>query len=51
VVTCIDVASSAGQFGIIEANCFNAARFYEANAEALLGAVAANVGAISTVRV
>ena len=42
-VTCIDVASSGGHFGIVEANCFNAARFYAADAETVLAAVAAHV--------
>lgn len=42
-VTCIDVASSGDRFGIVEANCFNAARFYAADAEAVLAAVAACV--------
>ena len=27
-VTCIDVASSGDHFGVVEANCFNASRFY-----------------------
>jgi hypothetical protein len=40
-VTCIDVASSGGHFGIVEANCFNAARFYAADAGTVLAAVAA----------
>jgi hypothetical protein len=42
-VTCIDVASSGGHFGIVEANCFNAARFYAADAGTVLAAVAAHV--------
>jgi hypothetical protein len=42
-VTCIDVASSGDHFGIVEANCFNAARFYAADAATVLAAVAANV--------
>lgn len=42
-VTCIDVASSGGHFGIVEANCFNAARFYAADAATVLAAVAAHV--------
>jgi len=44
-VTCIDVASSSGHFGIVEANCFNAARFYAADAPTVLAAVAACVRA------
>jgi len=43
--TCIDVASSGDRFGIVEANCFNAARFYAADAETVLAAVAASVRA------
>ena len=42
-VTCIDVASSGGHFGIVEANCFNAARVYAADARTVLAAVAAEV--------
>lgn len=41
-VTCIDVASSGGHFGIVEANCFNAARFYAADAPTVLAAVASH---------
>lgn len=39
-VTCIDVASNGDHFGIVEANCFNASRFYAADAAAVLAAVA-----------
>jgi hypothetical protein len=42
-VTCIDVASSGGHFGIVEANCFNAARFYATHAATVLAAVASHV--------
>ena len=42
-VTCIDVASSGDHFGIVEANCFNAARFYAADTKTVLAAVAAHV--------
>lgn len=42
-VTCIDVASSDGHFGIVEANCFNAARFYAADAPTVLAAVARDI--------
>ncbi len=42
-VTCIDVASSGAHFGIVEANCFNAARFYAADAATVLAAVASHV--------
>lgn len=38
-VTCIDIASSGDRFGIVEANCFSAARFYAADAETILRAV------------
>ncbi|HEY4056213.1 MAG TPA: ATP-grasp domain-containing protein [Kofleriaceae bacterium] len=41
-VTCIDVASSGDHFGIVEANCFNAARFYAADTATVLAAVAAH---------
>jgi ATP-grasp domain, R2K clade family 3 len=30
-VTCVDVASAGGRYGIVEANCFNASRFYAAD--------------------
>lgn len=42
-VTCIDVASSGDRFGIVEANCFNASRFYAADIRTVLAAVAAHV--------
>lgn len=42
-VTCIDIASSGDRFGIVEANCFNASRFYAAHAGTVLAAVAALV--------
>ena len=42
-VTCIDIASSGDRFGIVEANCFNAARFYAADAATVLASVAAHV--------
>jgi hypothetical protein len=38
-VVCIDVASSGARFGIVEANCFNAARLYAADPVTVLGAV------------
>jgi ATP-grasp domain, R2K clade family 3 len=41
-VTCIDVASSGDRFGIVEANCFNASRFYAAGARCVLERVAAH---------
>ncbi|HLL23077.1 MAG TPA: ATP-grasp domain-containing protein [Kofleriaceae bacterium] len=42
-VTCVDVASSGAHFGIVEVNCFNAARFYAADPGTVLAAVAAHV--------
>lgn len=39
-VTCVDVASSGEEFGIVEANCFNAARLYAADPDVVLAAVA-----------
>ncbi|MBA3465029.1 MAG: ATP-grasp domain-containing protein [Deltaproteobacteria bacterium] len=43
-VTCIDIASSGAYFGVVEANCFNASRFYAADPATVLAAVAAHVG-------
>lgn len=40
--TCIDVASSGEQFGIVEANCINAARLYAADADVVLSALSAH---------
>lgn len=42
-VTCIDIASSGDHFGIVEANCFNAARFYACDPATVLAAVARHV--------
>ena len=44
-VFCLDVARSEGRYGVIEANCFNASRFYGANAETILAAVSRSVEA------
>jgi len=41
-VACIDVASSGDSFGIIEANCFNASRFYAADTMHVLERVSAH---------
>jgi hypothetical protein len=38
-VVCIDVASSGDRFGIVEANCFNASRFYAADTATVVAAV------------
>lgn len=38
-VACIDVASDGQRLGVIEANCFSASRFYEADIPAVLAAV------------
>jgi hypothetical protein len=42
-VTCIDIASSGDDFGVLEANCFNAAGFYAADPATVVAAVAAYV--------
>ena len=42
-VTCIDIASSGDHFGVVEANCFNAARFYACDPLIVLAAVAHHV--------
>jgi hypothetical protein len=42
-VTCIDIASSGDHFGIVEANCFNASRFYSADVEIVVAAVSSYV--------
>jgi hypothetical protein len=43
-VACIDVAVCAdGTLGIVEANCLNGARFYDADAVALIGAISSYV--------
>lgn len=49
-VYCLDLAAEAGtgRIGIVEANCFNAARFYSANVAQVLRAVNAHV--LSTAR-
>ena len=38
-VFCLDIALSDGRYGIVEANCFNASRFYGADASAILSSV------------
>lgn len=43
-VFCLDIARSDGRYGIIEANCFNASRFYGADARAILAAVSEHAG-------
>ena len=42
-VTCIDIGSSGDRFGVIEANCFNASRFYGVDTRGVLERVAAYV--------
>jgi ATP-grasp domain, R2K clade family 3 len=42
-VTCIDIASSGDHFGIVEANCFNAARFYACDPATVIASVAQHV--------
>lgn len=42
-VFCLDIARSGDRYGIVEANCFNASRFYGADAAAVLSAVSAFV--------
>lgn len=42
-VVCIDVASSGDRLGVVEANCFNASRFYAADPGVVLARVAAHV--------
>lgn len=42
-VFCLDIALSDGRYGIVEANCFNASRFYGADAAAILSAVTNHV--------
>jgi hypothetical protein len=42
-VFCLDIALSGDRYGIVEANCFNASRFYGADAAAVLAAVSAFV--------
>lgn len=43
-IFCLDIALSEGRYGIVEANCFNASRFYGADARTVIEAVS---GAIS----
>lgn len=42
-VTCIDIASSGDDFGIVEANCFNAARFYACDPATVIAGVTRHV--------
>ena len=42
-VYCLDLAAAGDRIGIVEANCFNAARFYGADGDAILRAVNAHV--------
>jgi hypothetical protein len=42
-VFCLDIALAGERYGIVEANCFNASRFYGADANAILNAVSAFV--------
>jgi len=42
-VTCIDIASSGDHFGIIEANCFNGARFYACDPATVIAGVTRHV--------
>ncbi|MNU48756.1 hypothetical protein D3C71_376820 [compost metagenome] len=42
-VFCLDIALSGDRYGIVEANCFNASRFYGADAAAVLSAVSTHV--------
>ncbi|MDO6965797.1 ATP-grasp domain-containing protein [Rhizobium alvei] len=42
-VFCLDIALSGERYGIVEANCFNAARFYGADAGVILESVASFV--------
>jgi len=38
-VFCLDIACSGERYGIVEANCFNASRFYGSDVSAVLGSV------------
>jgi hypothetical protein len=42
-VFCLDIALSGDRYGIVEANCFNASRFYGADAASVLSAVSSFV--------
>jgi len=42
-IYCLDLAATTGRIGVVEANCFNAARFYGADGDAILRAVTASV--------
>ena len=43
-VFCLDIALAGDRYGIVEANCFNASRFYGADANVILGAVSSFAG-------
>lgn len=43
-VFCLDIALSGERYGIVEANCFNASRFYGADASVILESVSSFVG-------
>lgn len=42
-VVCIDIASKGNHFGIVEANCVNASRFYAANTKRVVEAISSYV--------
>jgi hypothetical protein len=42
-IFCLDIALSGERYGIVEANCFNASRFYAADARAILKTVSSFV--------
>jgi len=42
-IYCLDLASTSNRLGIVEANCFNASRFYGAPVERIIRAVNAHV--------
>lgn len=42
-VFCLDIALTGQRYGIVEANCFNASRFYGADASAILESVSSLV--------
>lgn len=42
-VFCLDLASARGRIGVVEANCFNAARFYAADVPRIVSAVSDHV--------
>jgi hypothetical protein len=44
-IYCVDLAATGDRIGVVEANCFNASRFYGAVTERVLRAVNAHVSA------